>query len=278
MTSKEKILTFLETNKDSYTSGETMAGSLGLSRNAVWKAINDLRKAGYQIDAISNKGYRLAQNNDIISKQGILSYINEGILSITSENIQIHDSLASTNKTAKELAISGTNHGTLIIARQQSYGKGRRDHSFFSPEGGIYMSIILSPDKLPTLDKDVLTAYTGVSVCDAINELCSLNPRIKPVNDLFIEGKKICGILTESGSEFETGLVQWIVIGIGINFDSNINAFPKDLQDIVGSLYLPGQAQISKNQLIANIYERLLCWDNLNEDKIKAEYNDRLIN
>ena len=277
MTSKEKILAFLETNKDSYTSGEAMATSLGLSRNAIWKAINDLRKEGYHIDAVSNKGYRLAKDNDIISKQGILSYINDSN-SPASDNIHIYEAVASTNKTAKEMAIAGANHGTLIIARKQESGKGRRNHIFFSPEGGIYMSIILSPDKLPTLDKDVLTAYTGVSVCNAINELCSIAPRIKPINDLFVDSRKICGILTESGIEFETGLVQWIVIGIGINFDSNISAFPKDLQDIVGSLYLPGQAQISKNQLIANIYERLLCWDNLDEDKIKAEYNNRLIN
>lgn len=285
MGSKEKILELLEKNKTDYISGESIANTIGVSRNAVWKSINELRKQGYKIEAVSNKGYLLGNDNDIISRGGIISYLESSFdkntgstdLKQIAENIHIYDSLDSTNKSAKEMAIAGGKHGTLIISRKQDMGKGRRDHSFYSPEGGIYMSIILSPESLPTLDKDVLTAYTGVSVCDAINELCSISPRIKPINDLFVDGKKICGILTESGIEFETGLVQWIVIGIGINFDSDINAFPKDLQSIVGSLYAPGQAAISKNQLIANIYSRLLSWDGLNAETIKVQYNERLI-
>ena len=276
MSSKDKILEFLEENKESYTSGEAMAAALGLSRNAVWKAINDLRKLGYQIDAISNKGYRLSKGTDIISKQGILSYFNKDKADMLSDNILIYDTLESTNKLAKEKAISGSPNGSLIIAKQQSLGKGRRDHLFYSPEGGIYMSIILSPDFLPTLDKDVITAYTGVSVCKAIEELCDIIPGIKPINDLFVNGRKICGILTESGIEYETGLVQWIVVGIGINFDTDVNSFPTDLQEIIGTLFTPGHGSISKNQLIANIYERLLNWDGLDENRIKDEFQRRI--
>ena len=277
MSSKDKILEFLEENKESYTSGEAMAAALGLSRNAVWKAINDLRKLGYQIDAVSNKGYRLSEGTDIISKQGILSYLNKDKADMLSDNILIYDTLESTNKLAKERAISGSPNGSLIIAKQQSLGKGRRDHLFYSPEGGIYMSIILSPDFLPTLDKDVITAYTGVSVCQAIEELCGISPSIKPINDLFVNGKKICGILTESGMEYETGLVQWIVVGIGINFDTDVNSFPTDLQEIIGTLFAPGKGPISKNQLIANIYSRLLNWDGLDENRIKDEFQRRII-
>ena len=276
MSSKDKILEFLEENKESYTSGEAMAAALGLSRNAVWKAINDLRKLGYKIDAISNKGYRLSKGTDIISKQGILSYFNKDKADMLSDNILIYDTLESTNKLAKEKAISGSPNGSLIIAKQQSLGKGRRDHLFYSPEGGIYMSIILSPDFLPTLDKDVITAYTGVSVCKAIEELCDIIPGIKPINDLFVNGRKICGILTESGIEYETGLVQWIVVGIGINFDTDVNSFPTDLQEIIGTLFTPGHGSISKNQLIANIYERLLNWDGLDENRIKDEFQRRI--
>ena len=287
MSSKEKVLELLELNKGTYTSGEAIATHLQLSRNAVWKAINELRKSGYTIEAVSNKGYMLSNSTDIVSKQGILSYLTPPTSNASgdmitetysnSDFIHIYDVLDSTNRTAKELAISGKKHGELIVSKSQTLGKGRRDHSFYSPEGGIYMSIILSPDKLPTLDKDVLTAYTGVSVCDAIKELCNIAPRIKPINDLFVDGRKICGILTESGIEFETDLVQWIVIGIGINFDSDISTFPKDLQEIAGSIFAPGQATISKNQLIAAIYKRLIDWENIDTQTIKAEYQKRLI-
>ena len=168
-------------------------------------------------------------------------------------------------------------HGSLIIARSQTIGKGRGTHSFYSPEGGIYMSVILSPDKLPTLEPDVITAYTGVTVSTAIECLSNLSPKIKPINDLFIDGHKICGILTESGIEFDSGMVQWIVVGIGINFDSDISQFPEDLQSIVGSLFKNGQAPISKNQLIAEIYSRLLDWSHIDKNQILEKFKERLI-
>ena len=277
MGSKENILSLLEENKTNYISGEAIANKLGISRNAVWKAINELRKQGYIIEAVSNKGYLLGTDNDIISKEGILSYIDTKDFGELGDTIFIHDSLDSTNKTAKELVISGVNHGTLIIARKQELGKGRKDHNFYSPDGGIYMSIVLSPDKLPCLEPDVITAYTGVSVCRSIEKLCNILPSIKPINDLFIDGRKICGILTESGVEFDSGLVQWIVVGIGINFDSDIPSFPEELKPIVGSLFAPGQATITKNQLVAEIYGRLLDWSKVDKASIIGEYNKLLL-
>ena len=277
MSSKEKILSLLECNKTDYISGETIATSLGLSRNAVWKAINELRKQGYTIEAISNRGYRLGTENDIISREGILSYLDQDFQSKIADKIHIYDTLDSTNKTAKEMAISGSSHGSLIISKKQALGKGRKDHSFYSPDGGIYMSVILSPDKLPCLEADVITAYTGVSVCRSIEKLCHILPSIKPINDLFVDGRKICGILTESGIEFDSGLVQWIVVGIGINFDSDISTFPDELRDIVGSLFTLGDATISKNQLVAEIYSRLLHWQALDKSEILAEYNKLLL-
>ena len=258
MTSKDRVLELLENNRENYISGEAMADSLGLSRNAIWKAINELRKKGYDIEAVSNKGYRLGDSNDIVSVQGILASLDAAGFKPSTDMIHIYDTVDSTNKVAKEMAIAGALHGTLVVARSQDGGRGRRDHSFFSPEGGIYMSLILSPDKLKSLEPDVITTTTGNAVKNALKSLCNIDATIKPINDLFIDDKKICGILTESGTEFDSGLVQWIVVGIGINFDSDVSKFPSDLKPKVASLYAPGQAPITKNRLIAAIYQAIL--------------------
>ncbi|MBE5841383.1 MAG: biotin--[acetyl-CoA-carboxylase] ligase [Butyrivibrio sp.] len=261
MNSKDKVLEILNSNKDRYISGESIASLLGISRNAIWKAINELRKSGYEIEAVSNKGYRLALEKDILSAGGILSYLNEDVAAIYQDGsnmIHIFDTTTSTNRIAKELAIAGNCHGTLVVSARQTSGKGRRDHSFFSPEGGLYFSVILSPDRISYKTPDEITTFIGNSVCDAIENTCSIRPRLKPINDLFIGDKKVCGILTEAGTEFETGLVQWIVVGIGINFDSDIDSFPDDIKDKAISLFEPGKATITKNQLVAAIVNKII--------------------
>ena len=260
MSSKDKVLEFLELNKESYISGEAMATSLGLSRNAIWKAINELRKAGYEIDAISNKGYKLKEGNDILSEAGIISYLSPALQTKYKENnsIRIYDIVNSTNRLAKEAAIAGACHGQTILANEQTEGRGRKDHSFYSPRGGLYMSIILRPEKLKTLEPDKITITTGNAVCDSIEKLAGIRPTLKPINDLFINGKKICGILTEAGTEFETGDVQWIVVGIGINFSSDISTFPEDIKKTATSLFSNSCGTTTRNQLAAVIIERIL--------------------
>ena len=255
MSTSEKVLFILESNKGSYTSGEEMAGQCGVSRNAVWKAIRDLRKNGYDIEAISNKGYKLKGNTDIISVEGIKACLSENLY---KSDMFVYDSLDSTSDKAKELAMKGGDHGTVIVAVTQTGGRGRKDHTFYSPEGGLYMSIILKPEFLPGTDSKAVTSFVGGAVINAIKELTGIEAYIDGINDLYVKGKKICGILLESGSEFDSNTLQWIVAGIGINFDSDIKGFPEDVKERASSLFAPGKAKITKNVLIAKIIEKIL--------------------
>ena len=254
MNTSEKVLFLLESNKDTYTSGEEMARQCGVSRNAVWKAIRDLRERGYDIEAISNKGYRLAKVTDIISAEGIRAGLPEDL---GKADIFVYDSLNSTSDKAKELAMHGASHGTVVVAVTQTGGRGRKDHSFFSPEGGLYMSMILKPEMLSAADSKAVTAFVGKAVISAINELTGIEPYIEGINDLYVNGKKICGILLESGSEFDSDTLQWVVAGIGINFDSDISGFPEDVKERASSLFETGKATITKNLLIAKIMENI---------------------
>nr|WP_297707129.1 biotin--[acetyl-CoA-carboxylase] ligase [uncultured Butyrivibrio sp.] len=255
MSTSEKVLFILESNKLIYISGEEMARQCGVSRNAVWKAIRDLRKKGYDIEAISNKGYKLKGNTDIISVEGIKAGLPE---SCSKSDIFVYDSLDSTSDKAKELAMKGGDHGTVVVAVTQTGGRGRKDHTFYSPEGGLYMSIILKPELLQSTDSKAVTAFVGAAVISAIKELTGIETYIDGINDLYVDGKKICGILLESGSEFDSNTLQWIVAGIGINFDSDISNFPEDIKERASSLFDTGKATIAKNALIAKIIEKIL--------------------
>lgn len=259
MSTSEKVLFILESNKDKYTSGEEMAQQCGVSRNAVWKAIKDLRQKGYGIEAVSNKGYKLANDNDIISVEGIKACLSQRY---DKADIFVYDSLKSTSDKAKELAMNGCPHGTVIVAAKQTGGRGRKDHSFFSPEGGLYMSIVLKPELLFSTDSKTITSFVGGAVISAIKELTGIEPYIGGINDLYVDGKKICGILLESGSEFDSNTLQWIVAGIGINFDSDIDTFPEDVKERASSLFERGKATITKNALIANIINKILEYKN----------------
>ena len=267
----EKVLSMLEKNIGMFVSGADMADSIGISRNAVWKAIRELRQRGYCIESITNKGYRLSDRSDIISAEGIKAYIDPERASL-ADNIIIFESIDSTNDRAKELAVRGAEHGTCIVAARQEGGRGRKDHRFYSPEGGIYMSVILAPDRILFSKNDAITAWVGVSVCKAIAGLTGLTPTIQGINDLYLDGKKICGILIESGSEFDSGTLQWIVVGIGINFDPDITEFPEELREKAAGLFAPGRGEISKNRLIAAILENIGRTEYADEKAVMKEY------
>jgi len=286
MSTKEYILSLLETNRGQSISGAHIAEQLGISRNAVWKAIKELEKDGYRIDAITNKGYCLCKDNDIISAQGIYPFLSQRSREKVTDKIHIHASLESTNKTAKEMAIAGAEHGTIIIADYQTAGKGRYGRTFHSPPGcGIYMSLILHPAQLCLNTPTLATHFAAVSVCEAIEAISDKQPKIKWVNDIFLEGRKICGILTEAVTDFESGVMQWIVIGIGINFSTSAASFPEDVRHIAGAVFDNDHPPTIRNHLIAEVINRILLTKSQYEDEqtkdkeqeILDSYRERLM-
>lgn len=248
MGSKDLVLELLEKNKNKYISGEDMARLLGLSRNAIWKSINELRKQGFAIDAIKNKGYMLSSDNDILSVPGIKTFLDAKSQEIC--DILLFDILDSTNKKAKELAIDGAAHGTVIVANEQLDGKAHNGNSFKSPAGGIYMSVILSPDKISFNEPSDISQLSAYAVGVTLEELLGLNIEIKKATDIYSSGKKIAGILNESASDFETGNLQWIIIGIGI----------------------PEKTACSRNEIVAAIINKLLSSDDGLLENVKKYY------
>ena len=252
---KSKVLKVLEENKGKAISGEEIAKTLNLSRTSIWKAINSLRNEGYVINATTNKGYSLADNTDLISKEGISLYLDNNLSNI---EIYTHKKVSSTNEIAKNLALSGAKHGTVVIAEEQTAGKGRMGRVFYSPANtGIYMSIILRPN-LTAMDSVLITTSSSVAICEAIHKVTGIESQIKWINDIFINNKKIGGILTEASTNFESGTIDYLILGIGINFNIPKDNFPSELKEIAGSLFNNNNNGINRNMLCAEIINNIL--------------------
>ena len=273
MSTKNKVLELLEKNRGRHLSGEVIAGRLNISRSAVWKAINSLKQDGYDIQAMTNRGYFLSSKSNILSIQGLFPFLlNESY----AEKINVYKSLESTNKTAKEMALKGCEHGTVVITDHQTAGKGRFGRSFYSPpESGLYMSIILRPGFINLPSVTMITSATAVVVCRAVQTVTGQNPGIKWVNDILLNDKKICGILTEAVTDFESGGVEWIVVGIGINI--NTTDFPGDLNEIAASIVPYQMAGSVRNRLAAEIVNSFLSSDTwINNKDVFTEYKSKL--
>ena len=252
---KSKVLKVLEENKGRTVSGAEIAKTLNLSRTSIWKAINLLRDDGYTINAVTNKGYSLEDNTDIISKEGISLYLNKDFSNV---DIYIYKTTSSTNEVAKKLALSGAKHGTVVISEEQTQGQGRMGRSFYSPANtGIYMSIILRPT-LTAMDSVLITTSSSVAICDAIHKVTGIECQIKWINDIYINNKKIGGILTEASTNFESGTIDYLILGIGINFNNPKDDFPDNLKEIAGSLYKGNSNGINRNMLCAEILNNIL--------------------
>ena len=209
--------------------------------------------------------------------EGMLPFLSDKTI---AGKINIHACMGSTNNTAKELAISGAEHGTIIIADYQTAGRGRYNRSFFSPPGhGIYMSIILRPIQQQLCGSSTLaTLYAAVSVCESIETTTGKTPQIKWVNDVLLHGRKICGILSEAATDFKSGDTEWIVVGIGINFTTPDAGFPNEIKHTAGSLFDESKPTIKRDRLIAEVANRILLFENeFDNETTIFKYKKRLM-
>lgn len=243
MTKKDAVLARLRCCGDASVSGQMLAQELGISRAAVWKIIKTLQGEGYEIEAVSNRGYRLMQTPDRLSADELRAALPE-------LEIDVLETVDSTNTEAKRRLVSDVQKPMLLAAEAQTGGRGRQGRSFYSPAGtGIYMTLAVHPNAALT-DAVSVTTRASVAVCRAIRTLTDAEPQIKWVNDLYLGEKKLCGILVEAISDFETGITKSLIIGVGVNVSTT------DFPDLPQACSL--QQKLDRNALIIAIAKELL--------------------
>ena len=274
---KAQILTLLR-NSGEYVSGQEICEHFGVSRTAVWKVVKQLKEEGYRIEAVPNKGYRLTDSCDVLNEEELKSRRET---KWAGRTIYYFDKTGSTNIDAKKFAAEGAPHGTLVVADDQENGRGRRGRPWQSPAGSnAYFTIVLRPEFEP--DKaSMLTLVMAMSVAEAIGEYCKIKAQIKWPNDIVINKKKVCGILTEMEIALETNDIQYVVIGVGIN--TNQAEFPEEMREMAGSLLNEGGKKVSRAGIIMKVMERFeknyeTFADTKDLSCMMAEYNKMLVN
>lgn len=268
MTLKQQILQVLENNRGLAMSGQQLADTLNVTRASVWKSIKALQDEGYKIVATTNRGYVLEETNDILSEQSLRACLGEEYRDV---DIFTFKTSPSTNAEAMtRLMNGGLTHGTLIVADEQTKGRGRMGKSFFSPKSGIYMSVCLCKSIERMQDVMVITPAAAVAVRSAIAKLTGIDVKIKWVNDIYIDKKKVCGILTQADIDFESGKAGTFIVGIGINFVEQ--DFPDEIKQRACALF-QGQPTITRSQLIGEIYRNLIkLTDDLTDRRFMLSY------
>lgn len=273
---KEEILRLLR-SADGYISGQELCNRFGVSRTAVWKAINQLKEAGYEIEAQQNKGYRLMAAPDLMTEAEIKSLMHTDWV---AKEVLYFDTIDSTNTKAQELAEKGYPSGTLIVADKQESGKGRRGRSWVSPSGtGIFMTLMIKPDINPN-NASMLTLVAALAVAKAITSVTGEKALIKWPNDIVVNGKKVCGILTEMNAQFD--YINHIVVGIGINVHNE--SFPEEISQMASSLMIEASGKrFHRAQIIAETmsyfeqyYDTFLKTQDLSA--LVREYDKLLVN
>lgn len=244
-----RILELLR-RQEGFLSGEDIGRELSITRAAVWKGIKKLREEGYEIEAVTNRGYRLTNPETMYNKREL----EQGLKTKTmGQSIYFYEETDTTNNRARELALEGAPEGTLVVAEKQTAGRGRRGKVWESPLGtGIWMSLVLRPQIMPA-EASVLTLLCGLATAEAIEAETGLSAGIKWPNDILINGKKAVGILTEMDCEMSE--VHFVIPGIGINV--NTASFPPEIAEIATSLYLECGKTVSRRRLVHKVLERL---------------------
>ncbi|WP_449536721.1 biotin--[acetyl-CoA-carboxylase] ligase [Ferdinandcohnia sp. Marseille-Q9671] len=245
---RNKLLEVFSNANGDFISGQKLSDQLGCSRTAVWKHIEDLRSEGYELEAVRKLGYRILTKPDKITNNEIQLGLKTEVL---GRNIHFEESVTSTQQIAHRLAYEGAIEGTIVVAEEQTTGRGRLDRAWYSPKHtGIWMSMILRP-QIPPSKAPQLTLLAAVGVVQAIQEVTGLEPDIKWPNDILLNQKKLVGILTEL--QAETDRINSVIIGIGINVNQDINHFPESLHHIASSLSIEKGENIDRAKLIQTI-------------------------
>ena len=271
---KAQILKMLR-ESDGFVSGQQLCEVLGVSRTAVWKAVNQLKAEGYQVEAVRNRGYHIIDSPDILTREELGSMMDT---EWAGREVYYFDQIDSTNTRAKQLGEKGAPHGTLVIAEEQSAGRGRRGRAWKSPGGSsIYMSMLLRPE-IPPTKAPMLTLVMGVSTAEGLREYTGLDIQIKWPNDIILKGKKLAGILTEMSTEIDC--VNYIVIGTGINV--NVTRLPKELAEKATSLRMETGQIMRRSEIIASIMKRFeknygLFMENGDLRPLQKKYNNLLL-
>lgn len=245
---KKEILESLKQNKENFISGEELSNQIGVSRTAIWKHIKQLKEEGYGIESTSRKGYRLIAEPDRLDDKALEIELRHRKL---MDKVFHFDSIDSTNNQAKIMASKGAPEGTVILAEEQTSGRGRLGRSWLSPKGtGIWMSIILKPDIEPS-EAAKITQIAAAAVTLAVREITDCEAGIKWPNDIIVNGKKICGILTEMSGELNS--VNYMVVGMGMNVNQEPEDFPPDLKDTATSIRECVGKAISRKKMALSI-------------------------
>ncbi len=265
MSTRTELLKLLTENTGVYLSGQKIGETLQVSRNAVWKAMQQLRDEGYHIESKPSVGYRLKTKSNILTEASVTGDLRYPC------RLHVYDVVDSTNNVAKSIPVG--KEPVMVIANKQDAGRGRLGRTFASPSGtGLYMTIALHPEF--DLNKSLfVTMAAAVAVCRSIDKVAGARPRIKWVNDLFLDDKKICGILTEAQTNFETGQIDSLIIGIGVNCFPG--SFPEELKEIVGCVSQKKNS-FSRGKLAAEIFNQTMeILDDLESRDFLREYRTR---